>query len=134
MEQSLRSGHLVKGSEILRQLGYLDDLVHAIPAYADLTGVSGSSLLDYVAFVGDEISGFLVACALVKPSGSLLDADTTSVEKKLEDKAFARGVNRQDIMRGAQEPGISLEDHIDFWMHAVRSIASEIGLDRTGGN
>jgi putative nucleotidyltransferase with HDIG domain len=132
-EHSPSAGHPAQGSEILRQFGYPQEVVHAILSHADYTGASRSSLLDRALFACDELSGFLVACALVKPSRSLLDVAATSVKKKLKDKAFARGVNRQDITQGAQELGISLDDHINFCIQAMQSIASEIGLDGTGG-
>ena len=128
-EHSATTGHPVQGSEILRQLGYPEEVVHAILAHADYTGIARSNLLDHVLFACDELSGFLVACALVKPSRSLLDVDAASVRKKLKDKAFARGVNRQDITLGAEELGVSVEEHVNFCIHAMQSIASEIGLD-----
>lgn len=133
-EQSPSSGHPTQGSEILRQRGYPEEVIHAILAHADFTGVSRSSQLDRALFACDELAGFLVACALVKPTHSLMDVETRSVKKKLKDKAFARGVNRQDILRGAEELGVSLDDHIAFCIDALRGIASEISLDGSGGN
>jgi len=133
-EQMPSSGHPAEGSQILRQLGYPEEVVHAILSYADYTGVSRSSQLDRALFACDELAGFLVACALVKPTRSLLDVEPSSVKKKMKDKAFARGVHREDIMRGAQELGVSLEDHINFCIQAMQAVASEIGLDGSGGN
>lgn len=132
-EHSAAVGHPAQGSEILRQLGYSEEIIHAILAHADYTGVDRSNLLDRVLFACDELSGFLVACALVKPSRSLMDVDAASVKKKLKDKAFARGVNRQDITRGAEELGVSAEEHVNFCIRAMQSIASEIGLDGQRG-
>ena len=133
-EHSPTLGHPAQGSEILCQLGYPEEVVHAILAHADYTGIARSNLLDRVLFACDELSGFLVACALVKPSRSLLDVDAASVRKKLKDKAFARGVNRQDITRGAEELGVSVEEHVNFCIHAMQSIASQIGLDGQHGS
>lgn len=128
-EHSPSSGHPVQGSQILRQLGYPDDLIHAILSHADYTGVARVSPLDHALFACDELSGFLVACALVKPTRSLHDVETSSVKKKLKDKAFARGVNRDDILHGAEEMGIPLDEHIFACIQAMRGIAAEIGLD-----
>lgn len=133
-EHLLSSGHPSHGSEILRQLGYPEDVVHAILAHADYTGVSRSSQLDHALFACDEMAGFLVACALVKPTRSLIDVEAGSVKKKLKDKAFARGVNREDIIRGAEELGVTLDDHINFCIEAMQAIASEIGLGGSGEN
>jgi putative nucleotidyltransferase with HDIG domain len=129
LEHSAASGHPVHGSAMLRELGYPEEVIHAILAHADYTGVPRTSHLDHVLFACDELSGFLVACALVKPSRSLMDVETASVKKKLKDKAFARGVNREDIVQGAAELGVSLDDHIATCITAMQGIASEIGLD-----
>jgi putative nucleotidyltransferase with HDIG domain len=131
-EHSPTSGHPSQGSEILRQKGYSEDVVHAILAHADYTGVARTSPLDHALFACDELSGFLVACALVKPTRSLHDIEPPSVKKKMKDKAFARGVNRDDIRKGAEELGVSLDEHIAFCIEAMRGIASEIGLDGQG--
>jgi len=131
-EHSPTSGHPSQGSETLRQNGYPEEVIHAILAHADYTGVPRTSQLDHALFACDELSGFLVACALVKPTKSLHDVETASVKKKMKDKAFARGVNREDIRQGAEELGVSLEDHIGFCIEAMRSIAPEIGLDGQG--
>ncbi len=131
-EHSPTSGHPSQGSEILRQNGYPEEVIHAILAHADYTGVPRTSQLDHALFACDELSGFLVACALVKPTKSLHDVETASVKKKMKDKAFARGVNREDIRQGAEELGVSLEDHIGFCIEAMRSIAPEVGLDGQG--
>jgi putative nucleotidyltransferase with HDIG domain len=131
-EHSPTSGHPVEGSQILRQKGYPEELIHAILAHADYTGLARTNQLDHVLFACDELSGFLVACALVKPTRSLHDVETSSVKKKLKDKAFARGVNRGDIVHGAEELGVPLEEHIAFCIEAMRGIATEIGLDGSG--
>jgi putative nucleotidyltransferase with HDIG domain len=128
-EHSPTSGHPSQGSQILRQNGYPEELVHAVLAHADYTGVPRTSPLDHVLFACDELSGFLVACTLVKPTRSIHDVETPSVKKKMKDKAFARGVNRDDIRKGAEELGVSLEDHIAFCIGAMRGIAPQIGLN-----
>jgi putative nucleotidyltransferase with HDIG domain len=131
-EHSATAGHPSEGSPILRQAGFSEDLIHAILAHADYTGVARTSQLDHALFACDELSGFLVACALVKPTRSLHDVETSSVKKKLKDKAFARGVNREDIRLGAEELGVSLDEHIAFCIEAMRGIAPAIGLDGDG--
>jgi putative nucleotidyltransferase with HDIG domain len=133
-EHSSTSGHPVQGSLILRQAGYPEELIHAILAHADYTGVARTSHLDHALFACDELSGFLVACALVKPTRSLHDVETASVKKKMKDKAFARGVNREDIRQGAEELGLSIDEHITFCIEAMRGIAGEIGLDGNNQN
>jgi predicted hydrolase (HD superfamily) len=89
------------------------------------------SALDHTLFACDELAGFLTACALIKPSKSLHEVETASVKKKLKDKAFARGVNREDVARGAEELGIPLDEHISFCIEAMRGVASQLGLDRS---
>jgi putative nucleotidyltransferase with HDIG domain len=128
-EHSPTSGHPTEGSPILRHAGYPEELIHAILSHADYTGVARTSPLDHALFACDELSGFLVACALVKPTRSLHDVETSSVKKKMKDKAFARGVNRDDIRQGAEELGLSIDEHIAFCIEAMRGIAAEIGLD-----
>lgn len=128
-EHSPTTGHPMQGSQILRQAGYPEEVVHAILSHADYTGVPRSSPLDHALFASDELSGFLVACALVKPTRSLHDVEQASVKKKLKDKAFARGVNREDVFRGAEELGLPLDDHIAFCIAAMQGIAGELGLD-----
>lgn len=128
-EHSPTTGHPMQGSQILRQADYPEEVVHAILSHADYTGVPRSSPLDHALFASDELSGFLVACALVKPTRSLHDVEQASVKKKLKDKAFARGVNREDVFRGAEELGLPLDDHIAFCIAAMQGIAGELGLD-----
>ena len=131
-EHAPASGHPAEGSPILRQHGFPEEAVHAILAHAPYTGVSRSTPLDKTLFACDELSGFLVACALVKPSRSLRDVEPDSVKKKMKDKAFARGVSRDDIRLGAEELGVSLEDHIRTCIDAMRQIAPALGLDGAG--
>ena len=120
--------HPYEGSKILRERGYPEEMITAILGHADYSGVPRVSPLDHTLFACDELSGFLTACALIKPSKSIHEVETASVKKKLKDKAFARGVNRQDVYKGAEELGIPLDDHISFCIAAMRAIAPELGL------
>lgn len=120
--------HPAQGSAILREHGYPEEMVHAILSHADYTGVRRESALDRVLFACDELAGFLTACALVKPSKKIADVEAASVKKKLKDKAFARGVSRDDVRQGAEELGVPLEEHIAVCIEAMRGIASELGL------
>ena len=124
--------HPYEGSKILRERGYPEDMIHAILGHAHYSGVPRISALDRALFACDELSGFLTACALVKPTRSLHDVEVSSVKKKLKDKAFARGVSRDDVYNGAKELDVPLDEHIRFCIEAMRTIASGLGLpDRT---
>ena len=120
--------HPAEGCRILRERGYPAEMIHAILAHADYTGVKRESQLDFTLFACDELSGFLTACALVKPSKKIAEVEAASVKKKLKDKAFARGVNRDDVRLGAEELDIPLEEHIAFCIEAMRGIADQLGL------
>ena len=120
--------HPYEGSKILREHGYPEEMVTAILGHAEYSGVPRVSPLDHTLFACDELSGFLTACALIKPSKSIHEVETASVKKKLKDKAFARGVSRQDVYKGAEELGVPLDDHISFCIEAMRRIAPELGL------
>jgi putative nucleotidyltransferase with HDIG domain len=120
--------HPFEGSKILRERGYPEEIIHSILAHADYTGVARTSPLDHALFACDELAGFLTACALVKPSRSIREVDARSVLRKLKDKAFARGVNRGDVRRGAEELGIPLEEHIAICIEAMTDIAGQLGL------
>jgi putative nucleotidyltransferase with HDIG domain len=121
--------HPYEGSKILRERGYPEELIHAILGHADYCNVPRTSPLDKTLFACDELAGFLTACALIKPSKSIHEVETASVKKKLRDKAFARGVNRDDVYRGAEELGVPLDDHIAFCIAALREIAPQLGLN-----
>jgi len=120
--------HPAEGSRILRERGYPEEMIHAILAHADYSGVARESALDHTLFACDELAGFLTACALIKPSKKIAEVEAASVMKKLKDKAFARGVNRDDVRRGAEELGVPLEEHVSFCIQAMRSIADRLGL------
>jgi putative nucleotidyltransferase with HDIG domain len=116
------------GVALLRDRGVDEDLCRAILGHASYTGVARDDLLARTLFAVDELCGFLVACALVRPSKSLRDLEVRSVKKKLKDKAFARGVSRDDIARGAEELGVPLDEHIQFMIEALRPDEARLGL------
>jgi putative nucleotidyltransferase with HDIG domain len=124
-------GHPSEGAKILRQRGYPEQMIRAILSHADYTGVERHTRLEHVLFACDELAGFLTACALVKPGKSIHEVEADSVKRKLKDKAFARGVSRDDVRRGAEELGLPLEEHIAFCIGALRGIAGELGLAGT---
>jgi putative nucleotidyltransferase with HDIG domain len=120
--------HPAEGVRILARHGLPDDMQEAILGHATYTGVARTTPLAHALFAVDELCGFLVACALVRPSKSLADLEVKSVLKKLRDKAFARGVSREDVVRGAEELGVPLDEHIAFVLAALRPREREIGL------
>jgi putative nucleotidyltransferase with HDIG domain len=121
--------HPYKGNEILKERGYSDEIRRAIMSHAEYTGVPRRTAMEKALFACDELAGFLTACALVKPGKSLAEVEAKSVRKKMKDKAFARSVNRQDIVTGAAELGVDLEEHIGFCIAAMKGIAGDLGLD-----
>jgi putative nucleotidyltransferase with HDIG domain len=120
--------HPYAGSVILREHGYPEEMIHAILGHASYCNVPRTTPLDRTLFACDELSGFLTACALIKPSKSIHEVEAASVKKKLKDKAFARGVSREDVYKGAEELGVSLEEHIAFCIEAMCSAATQLGL------
>jgi putative nucleotidyltransferase with HDIG domain len=122
--------HPMKGAEILTARGVPAPIVHAVLAHADYSGVPRVSLLDRALYACDELSGFVHACALVRPGRSITGLEPASVKKKLKDKAFARTVNRDDVYRGAEGLGVDLDAHIAFVVAALHAVAPEIGLGR----
>ena len=120
--------HPYEGSKILRERGYPEELIRAILSHADYSGVPRQTPLEHALFACDELAGFLTACALVKPGKSIFEVEADSVKRKLKDKAFARGVNRQDVLKGAEELGVPLEEHISFCIEAMRAVADRLGL------
>ena len=121
-------GHPAEGANILRDLGYSEEIIRAILSHADYSRVGRQSPLEHTLFACDELAGFLTACTYVRPSKSILDLEVDSVKKRLKDKAFARGVNRDDVRNGAAELGIPLEEHIAFCIAAMRENADALGL------
>jgi putative nucleotidyltransferase with HDIG domain len=123
--------HPYAGALILRERGYPEEMIHAILGHANYSRVARISPLDHTLFACDELAGFLVACALVKPGKSIHEVEASSVQKKLKDKAFARGVSRQDVYQGAEELGVPLAGHIAFCIEALRGAADSLGLAGT---
>ena len=122
--------HPYKGNEILKERGYPDEIRRAIMSHADYTGVTRDTPMEKTLFACDELAGFITAVALVKPSKSLAEVEAKSVRKKMKDKAFARSVSRDDIVNGAKELGVDLDEHIAFCIEAVKGIAGELGLGK----
>jgi putative nucleotidyltransferase with HDIG domain len=132
-EHAADKEHPAEGAKILRELGYSDPLVRAIVSHADYSGVVRESPLEHTLFACDELAGFLTACTYVRPSKSILDLEVDSVKKRMKDKAFARGVSRDDVRKGAEELGIPLDEHVAFCIQAMRENADALGLRGTIG-
>ena len=120
--------HPMKGAEILRARGLPEPVIYAILCHADYSGCPRVSLLDRVIYACDELSGFVTACALVRPGKAIVGLEPASVRKKLKDKGFARSVNRDDVYRGTEELGVDLDEHIAFVIKALEEVAPQIGL------
>ena len=123
--------HPYVGNRILEERGWPAEIRHAIMSHADYTGTPRVSHLDNALFACDELAGFLTACALIKPTRSIHDVEVAGVKKKLKDKAFARGVNRDDVINGAKELGVELDQHIAFCLAAMQHDAEALGLSGT---
>jgi putative nucleotidyltransferase with HDIG domain len=127
-EHSPTEGHPTFGVRLLRERGLPEPMCRAILGHATYSGVPRDSLMARTLFAVDELCGFLVACALVRPSRSLQDLEVQSVKKKLKDKAFARGVNRDEVRHGAEELGVPLDQHLAFVIEALRPAEEALGL------
>jgi len=127
--QAADAEHPAEGVRHLRALGVSDNVCDAILGHAHYTGVPRTTRLAQALFACDELCGLLTACALVKPSKAIADVEVPGVRKKLKDKAFARGVNRDDIVEGAAALGVPLDEHIAFVLGAMRTAATILGLD-----
>jgi predicted hydrolase (HD superfamily) len=123
--------HPYIGVRILEERGWPEQIRHAILGHAEYTGTPRVSHLDKVLFACDELAGFLTACALIKPTKSIHDVEVAGVKKKLKDKAFARGVNRDDVINGAKELGVDFDQHIAFCLAAMQRDAEALGLAGT---
>src|SRR6266403_1013619 len=121
--------HPYKGNEILKERGYSNEVRRAIMSHAEYTGVTRDTPMEKALFACDELAGFITACALVKPGKSLSEVEAKSVRRKMKDKAFARGVKREDIVNGAADLGVDLEEHIAFCVEALKGIADKLGLN-----
>ena len=120
--------HLHVGTRILRERGWPEDWVLAVASHADYMGVPRETRMAKTLFGVDELTGFLTACALVRPDKAVAEVKIKSVKKKLKDKAFARGVNRDDVRRGAEDLGVELGEHIEFVRDAMATIADQLAL------
>ena len=121
--------HPFVGVKHLRELGWPEMVLQAILAHADYSGVARESHLEKALFACDELAGFLTACALVKPTKSIMDVEVAGVKKKMKDKAFARAVKREDITGGAELLGVPLEEHLGVCLRAMQDRAAWLGLD-----
>lgn len=120
--------HPFKGSEILKERGYEEEFRNAILSHAGYTNIPRDTLLRKVLFACDELAGFITAITYVRPSRSIDEVDVKSVKKKMKDKAFARAVSREDIVEGAKELGVDLDEHITFCIGAMKKNKTELGL------
>ena len=124
--------HPAEGVRILRAHGYPEDILEAILGHATYSGVARESRMAKALFAVDELTGLITATALVRPSRSVTEVDARSVRKKMKDKAFARGVSREDVIQGAQELGVDLDEHIGFVIAAMQRNATALSLAGTG--
>jgi predicted hydrolase (HD superfamily) len=124
-----RDDHPYRGNEILQARGWPEEVRRAILSHAEYSGVTRNTPMEKALFACDELAGFITAVTLVKPGKSLAEVDAKSVRKKMKDKAFARGVNRDDIINGAADLGVDLEEHIAFCIEVMKGVAAELGLD-----
>jgi putative nucleotidyltransferase with HDIG domain len=127
-EHSADREHPAEGAKILCEKGYSEETIRAILSHAEYSGVARQSALEHTLFACDELAGFLTACTYVRPSKSILDLEVSSVKKRMKDKAFARGVSREDVIKGAEELGVPLDEHITFCIAALRENADALGL------
>ena len=121
--------HPYRGNEILNERGWPEVIRRAVMSHADYTGVPRDTPLEKSLFACDELAGFITAVALIKPSKSLAEVDVKSVRKRMKDKAFARKVNREDIIQGAADLDVDLDEHISYCIEAMKPFAKELGLD-----
>ena len=131
---SQEAGHPFVGVELLRRRGLPEPLCRAILSHADYSGVPRETRMEKTLFAADAFSGFVIAVALVRPSRAIADVDVPSVLRKMKDKAFARAVRREDIVRGAEALGLPLEEHIGVVIQALNGIAFELGLNGARAN
>lgn len=121
--------HPYKGSEILKEKGVSDEIRTAIMGHAEFTGVPRETMMAKVLFAVDELSGFITAVTLVRPSRALSEVQVKSVKKKMKDKSFAAKVNREEIIKGADELGVDFDEHVMFVIQAMSKVATELGLN-----
>src|SRR3954469_13322651 len=121
--------HPFVGNKVMREKGYPEDVLRAILSHADYSGIKRETKMEKALYACDELSGLITAAALVKPTKAVADVDAKSIRKKMKDKAFARSVTRDDIIKGAANLGVDLDEHITFCIEAMKRIAKELGLD-----
>jgi predicted hydrolase (HD superfamily) len=124
-------GHPAEGVRRLRERGWPEDILQAILGHATYSGVTRDTPMAKALFAVDELTGLITATALVRPSKSVHEVDARSVRKKMKDKGFARGVNREDVIVGAKELGVDLDEHVQFVIEAMKGVAAQIGLAGT---
>lgn len=129
LEHHPTEGHPSHGVRFLRERGYPEDVLRAVLGHATYCDTPRDTLMAKTLFAVDELTGLITATALVRPNKSLHEVEAKSVRKKMKDKAFARGVNREDVINGAAELGVELDSHIDFVIGAMRARAADLGLD-----
>ena len=123
--------HPLFGARVLEEQGYPQDVIYAIKTHAEYLGLPRTSEMDKALFAVDELTGLITAAALVRPDKNIQNLEARSVRKKMKDKAFARGVNREDVVNGAADLGVDLDEHIAFVIDAMRSVGDELGLAGT---
>jgi putative nucleotidyltransferase with HDIG domain len=132
VEHSATEGHPAHGVRVLRERGWPEDILQAIMGHGTYTGVARETRMAKTLFAVDELTGLVTATALVRPSRSIHEVDAKSVRKKMKDKGFAKGVSRDDVMLGAQELGVELDEHIQFVVAAMQEAADALGLAGSG--
>ena len=120
--------HPLKGAEIMRRLGWPDEIIYAVMCHANYLGLERKTPMDRAIYAVDELTGLIIAVALVRPNKSIQEVDVKAVRKKMKDKGFARAVNRDDIVKGAGQLGVDLDEHIAFVIEALRPVATELGI------
>ncbi len=120
--------HPLKGAEIMRERGWPEEIIYAVMCHADYLGLERKTPMDRAIFAVDELTGLIIAVALVRPNKSIHEVKTKSVRKKMKDKSFARAVIREDIVNGAEQLGVDLNEHIAFVIEALKPVAKELGI------
>jgi putative nucleotidyltransferase with HDIG domain len=123
--------HPVKGAEILRERGWPEEIIYAVMCHADHLSLERKTPMDRAIYAVDELTGLIIAVALVRPNKSIDEVDAKAVRKKMKDKSFARAVNREDVVKGAEQLGVDLNEHIAFVIEALKPVAAELGIAGT---
>ena len=123
--------HPTKGAPILRERGVPEDIIYAVQCHADYLGLDRKAAMDRAIYAVDELTGFITAVALVRPSKSIDEVNVPAVRKKMKDKGFARAINREDITKGAEQLGVELDEHIDFVIESLKPVAADLGIAGT---